>query len=110
MLIAGIYVIKRRTITSATTYGKIATPPREREIFANLHAINRQRPRGGVACPIVRLMHMIMPKCKGEIPYSIAMGARMGAIIIREAEPSMKVPINRRSRFTAIRNIKGVLR
>ena len=47
------------------------------------HPTNRAAPTGGVVIPTHRLNIMMMPKCTGEIPSSMAMGKKMGVNISR---------------------------
>ena len=59
---------------------------------------------GGVISPIQVALTMIPPRWTRETPYSIAMGARIGVIIVVIGTESIKHPRNSKMSMTTIKN------
>ena len=66
---------------------------------------NRLSPIGGVIMPISMLTTMMMPRCTGSTPSSMAIGNTTGATISRRPEGSMNCPPISSRMFTAIRKV-----
>lgn len=61
-------------------------------------------PKGGVIAPIAQHITITSPKCTMSIPRALTTGAKMGAMTIIAAVPSMNIPMIRNSATTISRN------
>ena len=61
----GTNVIRSKAATDARRKGQIAIVISSIEVLPILQATNKVGPTGGVAKPIAKLTHMMMPKCTG---------------------------------------------
>gem|GEM_PF-4949298 len=61
-------------------------------ILPTAAATNCTGPSGGVLRPIPRLRIMITPKCTGSMPKLLAIGRKMGVVMMISGPISMKVP------------------
>lgn len=68
-------------------------------------AVNRVKPRGGVAIPITRFVHMITPKCMGDTPMAWDRGSKAGKVITIAEVVSRKHP-RIKSRIFIIKRVK----
>ena len=63
------------------------------------HPTKSAAPTGGVVMPTQRLNIMMMPKCTGEIPSSVAIGKKMGVKINSAGVKSINMPTMSRIMF-----------
>ena len=67
----------------------------------------RFKPTGGVIIPISILTTIMMPKCIGSMPNSMAIGNTKGATITRRPDGSINWPPINKIIFTMIKKVIG---
>ena len=101
--------IKQRikTIIIGTVKGRHAFTTWSMGSLLILVSTNSTMPKGGVSCPIIRLMHMMTPNSRRSMPALVHNGTKMGVKRMMDSIVDIKQPAIRRKKFRISRIKNG---